>query len=456
MMKKPQLKLMINIIGLLGWSLVGGVLAAVTESPPQNQQPQAQLQLQQTHQQTRQQPLPSSRVRSSAYRSTPAATAHCEYKELMTKLHDRVGILATLDEDQRHRLEVIDKKIDDLVASNTGRMESLKAQQMDFQQRLDSFEHIQRLSRNTLDELKDLSRPIRQAAAQEEQDSERFPRNQSDLVLSVPERLDALASLLASTAINVRDLQQSVRKVLQNNRRNLQRHRAGQQPKPGYMEHATSCLDEYLAINGILKLQLTPQSESFYVPCDKDWTVIMSRGQDGINFERSWLEYKDGFGNLAGDFFIGLDKVHALTSSTLHELRIVLEDFQGNVAFAGYSSFAIGSEKEAYPLSLLGQFQSELQPSAGDSLSYQAGAKFSTIDNDNDNCVDCSCAQRHRGAGWFNNCATSNLMGTYFESNYANAGQTGIFWEKFQGLEYSLMKVRMLIRPITPEDGGQR
>ncbi|XP_023033399.1 angiopoietin-related protein 7 isoform X2 [Drosophila willistoni] len=454
MMKKPQLNLMINIIGLL--ALVWGVLGAVTESPSQPQ-PQPQPQLQQTHhQQQRQQTLPSSRVRSSAYRSTSAATAHCEYKELMTKLHDRVGILATLDEDQRHRLEVIDKKIDNLVESNTGRMESLKAQQMDFQQRLDSFEHIQRLSRNTLDELKDLSRPIRQAAAQEDQDAERYRRNQSDLVLSVPERLDALASLLASTAINVRDLQQSVRKVLQNNRRNLQRHRAGQQPRPGYMEHATSCLDEYLAINGILKLQLTPQSESFYVPCDKDWTVIMSRGQDGINFERSWLEYKDGFGNLAGDFFIGLDKLHALTSSTLHELRIVLEDFQGNVAFAGYSSFAIGSEKEAYPLSLLGQFQSELQPSAGDSLSYQAGAKFSTIDNDNDNCVDCSCAQRHRGAGWFNNCATSNLMGTYVDSNYANAGQTGIFWEKFQGLEYSLFKVRMLIRPIAPEDGGQR
>uniref|UniRef100_B4N575 GK20518 n=1 Tax=Drosophila willistoni TaxID=7260 RepID=B4N575_DROWI len=447
MMKKPQLNLMINIIGLL--ALVWGVLGAVTESPSQPQ-PQPQPQLQQTHhQQQRQQTLPSSR-------STSAATAHCEYKELMTKLHDRVGILATLDEDQRHRLEVIDKKIDNLVESNTGRMESLKAQQMDFQQRLDSFEHIQRLSRNTLDELKDLSRPIRQAAAQEDQDAERYRRNQSDLVLSVPERLDALASLLASTAINVRDLQQSVRKVLQNNRRNLQRHRAGQQPRPGYMEHATSCLDEYLAINGILKLQLTPQSESFYVPCDKDWTVIMSRGQDGINFERSWLEYKDGFGNLAGDFFIGLDKLHALTSSTLHELRIVLEDFQGNVAFAGYSSFAIGSEKEAYPLSLLGQFQSELQPSAGDSLSYQAGAKFSTIDNDNDNCVDCSCAQRHRGAGWFNNCATSNLMGTYVDSNYANAGQTGIFWEKFQGLEYSLFKVRMLIRPIAPEDGGQR
>lgn len=38
--------------------------------------------------------------------------------------------------------------------SSAARMESMKAQQLDFQQRLDSFEHIQRLSRNTLDELK--------------------------------------------------------------------------------------------------------------------------------------------------------------------------------------------------------------------------------------------------------------------------------------------------------------
>lgn len=42
--------------------------------------------------------------------TNPPAPQHSEIKELMTNLHDRVGVLATLDEDQRHRLEVIDKK----------------------------------------------------------------------------------------------------------------------------------------------------------------------------------------------------------------------------------------------------------------------------------------------------------------------------------------------------------
>lgn len=48
----------------------------------------------------------------------------------------------------------VSHRVDQLLDSNTGRMESLKAQQLNFGQRLDSFEHIQRLTRHTLDELK--------------------------------------------------------------------------------------------------------------------------------------------------------------------------------------------------------------------------------------------------------------------------------------------------------------
>ncbi|XP_017029814.1 fibrinogen C domain-containing protein 1 isoform X1 [Drosophila kikkawai] len=436
--------------------------------------------------------------------SLPLNPARCDYKELMTNLHDRVGILVTLDEDQRHRLEVIDKKLDQLVDSSEARMESMKVQQLNFQQRLDSFEHIQRLSRNTLDELKgetdqvfgpravrelkhrlrnrrkmnDISRTVRAipqdqyTAASGSSDARDF--NSSSL--SVSDRLDALATLLTSTALNVRAVQWDVAKLAQSiNRQRRVSHRKGlgqgpgqgqgQQPPifygpsgPGgyqpssFTRPPSSCQQSFLAIEGILKVQLTPESESFYVACDEDWTVILNRSSDELNFERGWLDYKDGFGNLAGDFFIGLNKLHALTSSAIHELRIVLEDFAGNVAYAGYSTFAIGSEKELYPLNLLGRFQSDLTPSAGDSLSYHAGAKFSTVDADNDNCIDCSCAQKHKGAGWYNNCGTSNVLGQYFQQNYGRAGETGIFWDTFQGKDYSLKRIRMMIRPVNEEE----
>ncbi|KAH8302126.1 hypothetical protein KR044_003034, partial [Drosophila immigrans] len=418
-----------------------------------------------------------------------------EIKELMTSLHDRVGILATLDEDQRHRLEVIDKKIDQMVEGSTGRMESLKVQQLNFQQRLDSFEHIQRLTRHTLDELKGetdahwgsrVARQLRQKQKNREKmkapASRTVQRNVANIFsndsvgpamngnltnLDVNGRLDALATFLVSLAYNVQDTRMGVNKLLKettNIKRRLQHRGKGQgaarlpQGAAGLPvvsdEAATSCLQSYLAVNGIIKLQLTPESEPFYVPCDDEgWTVVMNRSSDDVSFQRGWLEYKEGFGNLAGDFFIGLDKLHALTSSVLHELRIRLEDFEGNVAFAAYDAFAISGERESFALSLLGPYQSsQVLPRAGDSLSYQAGAKFSTFDSDNDNCLECSCAQRHKAAGWFNACATSNLFGVYHTQNPQQAGETGIFWDTFQGKDSSLRSVAMLIRPVGQDE----
>ncbi|XP_017009860.2 fibrinogen C domain-containing protein 1 isoform X1 [Drosophila takahashii] len=417
----------------------------------------------------------------------PTSPPKCDYREMMTNLHDRVGILVTLDEDQRHRLEIIDKKLDELVDSSSARMESMKAQQLDFKQRLDSFEHIQRLSRNTLDELKgetDLvfgSRHIRELkhklnnrkkmkdlsrTPRAVQDPESEPtRASNESYLSVSDRLDALATLLTSTALQVRSTQievNSLSKVIKRQNRLIQGklgHKspgappsifygpAGMDGPPNSQDLPNSCKYHFLSSQGILKLQLTPESESFYVTCDDDWTVILSRSSDDVNFERGWLDYRDGFGNLAGNFFIGLNKLHALTASALHELRIVMEDFSGNVAYAGYSVFAIGSEREIYPLSVLGKFQEDLTPSAGDSLSYHAGAKFSTLDQDNDNCLDCNCAAKHKGAGWFNNCATSNLFGHYIARNQGQALETGMWWDTFAG-QNSLKSVRWMIRPV--------
>ncbi|XP_017070911.1 angiopoietin-related protein 7 isoform X2 [Drosophila eugracilis] len=408
-------------------------------------------------------PLPPRNPRNNQTRSrmpnnfrglaAPTSPPRCDYRELMTNLHDRVGVLVTLDEDQRHRLEVIDKKLDQLVESSSAKMESMKAQQMDFLQRLDSFEHIQRLSRNTLDELKVLSRTARDIPQSQYALSGGQVLNETNLNLS--ERLDALATLLASTAINVRSVQVEVgnlAKVIRRQTRVI--HGKGQKASvsqspifygPAGQSVPNSCAFHILAVDGILKIQLTPESESFYVSCDGDWTVILSRTSDDVNFERGWLDYRDGFGNLAGDFFIGLNKLHALTSSGLYELRIALEDFSGNVAYASYSLFAIGSERESFPLILLGKFQDNPLIPAGDSLSYHAGARFSTVDHDNDNCLDCNCALKHKGAGWYSNCAKSNVFGQYLPN--AQTGETGMWWDTFAG-QNSLKKVRWMIRPV--------
>ena len=146
--------------------------------------------------------------------------------------------------------------------------------------------------------------------------------------------------------------------------------------------------------SGIYKIRVSSERPipPTYVWCDMNtdgggWTVIHRRIDGTINFNRNWNDYKFGFGNIAAEYFIGLDKLHEITTSILHELLIVMEDFNGTSRYAKYNSFGIGPEEQEYILNLLGNYDG----TAGDGLSYSAGHKFSTFDNDNDGWVEGNC-----------------------------------------------------------------
>lgn len=55
---------------------------------------------------------------------------------------------------------------------------------------------------------------------------------------------------------------------------------------------------------------------------------------------------------LSAIFFAGNDKLSQLTQSSRMELRIDMEDAEGNSRYAGYDQFAISSEEALYRLSL--------------------------------------------------------------------------------------------------------
>jgi len=80
--------------------------------------------------------------------------------------------------------------------------------------------------------------------------------------------------------------------------------------------------------------------------------VFQKRLDGSIDFYRGWNDYKLRFGNLNGEFWLGLDKIYRLTKSERYKLRVDLEDTAGKTAFAEYDMFAVTSESSNYQLGI--------------------------------------------------------------------------------------------------------
>ena len=108
--------------------------------------------------------------------------------------------------------------------------------------------------------------------------------------------------------------------------------------------------------SGVYTIKLDGAGRDFEVFCDQEtagggWIVIQKRFDGTIDFHRSWSDYKNGFGNIDGEFWFGLEKIHRLTKFP-SKLRVDLEDFDGNTAYAEYDMFVVATESKKYQLSV--------------------------------------------------------------------------------------------------------
>jgi len=109
--------------------------------------------------------------------------------------------------------------------------------------------------------------------------------------------------------------------------------------------------------SGIYTIKPDNQS-AFQAYCDMDtdrggWTVFQRREDGSVDFYCNWTDYQQGFRELLGEFWLGLEKIHRLTP-TATQLRVDLQDFEGNSRYAQYSSFSVGDSASKYTLSVSG------------------------------------------------------------------------------------------------------
>jgi ficolin len=173
---------------------------------------------------------------------------------------------------------------------------------------------------------------------------------------------------------------------------------------------------------------------------DGGWTVFLRRVDNSWDFKRTWYDYVTGFGDVNGNLWVGLDTLHAMTAGAgvASELHVYMDTFEGESAWARYSTFSVGAASSQYQLSVGGY-----SGTAGDAMAYHNGMRFTTTDYDND-ASGINCAVEYQGGWWYNDCYYCNPTGLYLANTLSSQGAT---WTQYK-VQYSLKTFIFKIRRI--------
>ena len=131
----------------------------------------------------------------------------------------------------------------------------------------------------------------------------------------------------------------------------------------GAKEDCLAFYNEGFRVNGIYKLLTGTAFGDKRVYCDQTtmgggWTVIQRRQDGSVDFNRTWNDYKDGFGELFGEFWIGNEDIHRLTkldSGAKKSQLLINMRMKGETksVYALYRHFTVDSSQDNYRICLL-------------------------------------------------------------------------------------------------------
>ncbi|NP_001011408.1 angiopoietin-related protein 3 precursor [Xenopus tropicalis] len=170
-------------------------------------------------------------------------------------------------------------------------------------------------------------------------------------------------------------------------------------------------------------------------------TVIQRRTDGSVDFNQTWETYLNGFGELTGEFWLGLEKIHAISQQADYILHIELQDWKENWRFVEYM-FTLGNQDTSYALQL-----TQVSGNIPSALPEQREILFSTSDQ---NSGDLKCPAETFSGGWWNTaCSGTNLNGKYIKQRPRTKldrrrGQ-GIYWKSEKGRLYSLKSTKIML-----------
>lgn len=135
--------------------------------------------------------------------------------------------------------------------------------------------------------------------------------------------------------------------------------------------------------------------------------MIQRRVDGSEHFNRPWKEYKEGFGTVSREYWLGNEYIHLLTNQKNCSLFVEMYDTFGQKWVAEYDIFKMNDEGKKYSLFLDGY-----HGNATDSLGDANGMAFSTEDRDQD-ASSTHCALYYTAGWWYKHCHYCNLNGRY-------------------------------------------